>query len=621
MEIAFKQFNEINKLPDVVDKHRLWLKDYTDKKYSKALDGIDLIKWKNTKYSDFHFETDINKIGELGNRLRIEFDGDEIKAKQYLEETRNKLKELGFGFIRSTHHGKSDYLWIEFTRDLTTQEKKNFLMWIAPEGSEIDLNFSSPNFCFPVLWAIHWKHSNYRELPVEYFEGEKIDYDKLNIKKPKGKLLIKKTNGFNYKTFKIFSREGQTKVFIKEQPFFYDKSGIWWFWNKKKFLWEIIDEVDILNIVNQILNIDIINSKTRNEILNSLKQEGRKNMPNPIKSTWIQFQDLIYDIQTGESFEATPEYFATNPIPYKLHNDNFELTPVMDRIFEEWVGKEYAQTLYEIIAYCLLPAYPLHRLFCLVGAGLNGKGCFLRLLEKFIGKTNVISTELDTLITSRFEVSKLYKKLVCMMGETNFQELSKTSMLKKLTGGDLIGFEYKNKNPFDDYNYAKIIIATNNLPETTDKTIGFYRRWLIIDFPNQFSEQKDILNEIPEEEYESLALKCTGILKDLLKKRAFHNEGSIDERTKRFEDRSNFLSKFIRENCYTDNPNSFLTANDFKKKFQSWCVEHKVRILSDTSIGKSMKEHGFEQGVKHGEWMGDGKFFDARIWWGIGWKV
>ena len=73
------------------------------------------------------------------------------------------------------------------------------------------------------------------------------------------------------------------------------------------------------------------------------------------------------------------------------------------------------------------------------------------------------------------------------MGETDFNEMKKTSMLKKLSGGDLIGFEYKRKDPFEDKNYAKITISTNNLPSTSDKTIGFYRRWLIIDFPITFS--------------------------------------------------------------------------------------------------------------------------------------
>ena len=61
--------------------------------------------------------------------------------------------------------------------------------------------------------------------------------------------------------------------------------------------------------------------------------------------------------------------------------------------------------------------------------------------------------------------------------------------------------------PFDDINYAKLIIATNNLPATTDKTMGFYRRWMIIDFQSIF-RSKDILKDIPEEEYSYLGLKC-----------------------------------------------------------------------------------------------------------------
>ncbi len=87
----------------------------------------------------------------------------------------------------------------------------------------------------------------------------------------------------------------------------------------------------------------------------------------------------------------------------------------MDRIFEEWVGKKNIQQLYEILAYSLIPDYPIHRIFCFIGSGLNGKSCFLNLLRKFIGTKNCCSTELDTLISSRFEVTRLHKKLVCQM--------------------------------------------------------------------------------------------------------------------------------------------------------------------------------------------------------------
>jgi putative DNA primase/helicase len=426
--------------------------------------------------------------------------------------------------------------------------------------------------------------------------------------------LTLKMSGID-KPSKLFTRLGQAEKFIEEQPLFYDKSKLWWYWNKKKFMWEIVDETDVLNSISKSLDIDTINSKAKIEILESLKQVGRLNIPKPIKPTWVQFKDKIVDIKTGEEFEATPKYFVTNPIPYPLHNKRHVETPVIDQIFEEWVGKDYIKTLYEIIAYCLLPTYPLHRVFCFIGSGMNGKSCFLGLLRKFIGEENCCSTELDTLINSRFEVTRLHKKLMCQMGETNFSEMSKTSMLKKLSGGDLIGFEYKNKNPFEDINYAKIIIATNNLPTTTDKTIGFYRRWLIIDFPNRFSEKKDILDDIPEEEYEILAVKSLIILKELLEKREFHNEGDVEDRMKKYEDKSDFFGAFLNDNIKY-NSNEFITKYDFYKKFTSWCRERGYRLLAENTIGRKMKELGIETVRKIPP------FYDkqVRVWEGIQWK-
>jgi len=629
---AFKNFKEIDKLPTLEEKQRRWLEDYEGKGSSIALKGKHQTKWQTEPliYSDDKFSIRINCIKELKNRTRIEFDDkdssdekDLKKIGENIEKTIKRLKEKNIGFIRSTHHGASDYLWIEFNRDLKEKEKKAFLLWISPEDSEVDLNFASSRKVFPVLFARHWKHSYYQEIPVEYFEGEKVNFDGLEIEVDKGRVSIlkKKTRSFEYITgikraSQIFKLGEQTKKFEEIQPLFYDRSGLFWLWNEKLY-WEIVDEIDLLNMIEEATGKDVITSKNRTELINSLKQLGRKRIPKPIKSTWIQFQNKIYDSKTGESFTASPEYFVTNPIPYKI--SGISLTPNIDRIFEEWVGKDYVQTLHEIISYCLLPDYPLHRIFCLIGSGLNGKSKFLELLRKFIGKDNCCSTELDTLISSRFEITRLHKKLVAQLGETNFNEISKTSILKKLSGGDLIGFEYKNKNPFEEINYAKIIIATNNLPTTTDKTIGFYRRWLIIDFPTQFTEKKDILSEIPEEEYSNLATRCLITLNELLKKREFHKEGTIEEKKERYEARSNFLETFI--NLFTEQGiNEYITKADFFKKFSSWSKENKHRELSDSSVGMKMKKIGIDSEKKYFNWLFDGKGGQMRVWVGIKWK-
>ncbi len=416
----------------------------------------------------------------------------------------------------------------------------------------------------------------------------------------------------------IFTKKEQANVFHERQPIFYDRSLMFWMWDDEKKFWEISDDIDVLNFIEEKTSRDIINSKNRTEILNSLKQIGRKNIPQKFEPNWIQFKDKVYDIETGRSFEATPFFFSANPIDFEISGKTE--TPVMDKIFEEWVGKKYVQSLYEIIAYSALSDYPIHRLFCLIGSGLNGKSCFLRLLKKFIGINNTATTELDRLMGSRFEVTRLHKKLVCLMGETNFTEMRQTALIKSLTGQDEIAFEYKNKNLFSDTNYAKLIIATNNLPSTTDKTDGWYRRWMIIDFPNKFTEKKEILDDIPEEEYNNLATKCLEILKDLLEKREFTNEGTIKERMEKYEDRSDPIGKFIRE--YTEEDfNGFIFKFDFEKKLNQWCDENRFRKVSETTIGRKMKNMGMEVSKRQADWLNEASDKRLRAWDGLKWKI
>ena len=47
--------------------------------------------------------------------------------------------------------------------------------------------------------------------------------------------------------------------------------------------------------------------------------------------------------------------------------------------------------------------------------------------------------------------------------------------------------------------FAKIIINSNSLPNSLDTSDGFYRRWLIVNFPNEFPEGRDIIATIQKE--------------------------------------------------------------------------------------------------------------------------
>jgi len=380
--------------------------------------------------------------------------------------------------------------------------------------------------------------------------------------------------------------------FHTSQPFFYDKNCLWWIWNTEKNLYEIVDEVDIFSLIDKILGRSVPLLKDRREIVESLKVIGRNRIPKQIPINWIQFKNCFYDIKTDERIKPSSEYFCVNPIPWKLGEN--EETPILDKLFGDWVNtEEEKKLLYEIIAYCLYPDYPLARIFCLYGKGSNGKSVFLNILSKFLSYDNCCSTSLESLADNRFESAKLYTKLLCRLSEIHTRIITKTSLLKNISGGDHISIEFKNKNPFDALIYSKIIIGTNTIPISQDDTDGYFRRWIMVDFPNQFAEKRDILSEIPNCEYENLALKSITVLKRILKDREFSCEGSIENRKRRYNERANPIEAFVRDRCNHD-INSDIIFSDLYNEFEKYLSENSFRGLNKREFAKSLKILGFE---------------------------
>ena len=433
------------------------------------------------------------------------------------------------------------------------------------------------------------------------------DKEKEKTKKDKKQYIEKKKAEFKESNF-AFSAFNQftnylniAEDFHKIQPFYYDPYRIWWLWNNVETKWEKVDDIDLMNAIDNHTQNPSTNGNIKSEIVESLKRVGRKHKPLEAKETWIQFKNVIYDIKTGQSFATTPEYFVTNPIPWQIGTS--DKTPILDSILKSWVYKNgfqdetFVQTLKEIMVYVMLSYMPIHRIFCLIGEGLNGKGTFLRLIEKLIGKDNCCATEIEILCSNRFESNKLHKKLVCFIGEVDKGIFKKTKTIKSLTGEDTVRVEFKGKDGFDNKNYANPIIATNHLPETSDKTKGFYRRWSIVDFPNEFNEKKNILKDIPEEEYNNFCKQSLDILKNLIDNGEFKNDGTIAEREDKYEKHSNHITNFIKMYCNIDSE-SFIEFADFCEKYNEYLVSDGLPKKSKVEIGRALVLKKFTKKVR-----------------------
>jgi len=227
---AFENFEEIFNLKLNEDKQRAWLKQYEGKKFSIGEEGKDLIFWKKEEdkyvYYDSRFNESIttikgdnlflsriNKIQRHDRIFVIEFDDhlkgtklkDKEKIKDNIQSVKTILEKYNIGYIESSHDGNSNYIWIEYNRNLKDKEIEEIIKIIAPINSEVDTNFASSNKRFPVLFAPHWKY-NIREFPINFFKGEKLNDEiisKIALEKKPNKTINESNDG--YKTSKIES--------------------------------------------------------------------------------------------------------------------------------------------------------------------------------------------------------------------------------------------------------------------------------------------------------------------------------------------------------------------------------------------------------------------------------
>lgn len=405
--------------------------------------------------------------------------------------------------------------------------------------------------------------------------------------------------------------------FLKIQPLYYNEKKLWWAWNFNDKCWRLIDETDILNTINAKVNgLKLFESKQKNEILTALQMRARLHAPKEAPDSWMQFKGTIYDYKTKQCFDATPEYFITNPIPWDLGET--EETPILDKWVKEWVGEKWQPTIYEILAFCCVPHYKINRIFCFNGEGRNGKSTLLHIARTFVGQKNCCSSSMDTILSRPFESAKLFKKLICEMGEINSGIFRKTELMKKLVGTDTIGFEFKGKDGFDGYNYAKILIATNKLPETTDKTTGFYSKWIIIDFANRFKENPNFLDALPQIEYNNLAKKCLRIVTELMEKGEFTNEGSPEEKALRYEEKSSPFNDFIKQEMILVQGKETPFFQIYKE-YEAYCEQRTLRKPSKVEVSRILKAKGFCETVV--KWsLVDGRETTVRAYIGLSFK-
>jgi phage/plasmid-associated DNA primase len=217
----------------------------------------------------------------------------------------------------------------------------------------------------------------------------------------------------------------------------------------------------------------------------------------------IGFLNGVFDLTTGKVRKYQSADFVCKPLPHRIPNEmDKEAEQYFLKVLKSWVGEEVGDWFLSVLAYVLFIFPNDEQIWLnLFGAGSNGKSVCLELLEKIVGDEKVIGCNLKDL--NRFSGDAFQEKWL-VIGRDSSSRVSDnaTSFIKNFSGDEKFTVERKGGASYDTRNTGKIIVSTNSLIQSNDRTYSWYRRLFPIPFPNEFPRdpkfKEGILKRLPD---------------------------------------------------------------------------------------------------------------------------
>lgn len=329
----------------------------------------------------------------------------------------------------------------------------------------------------------------------------------------------------------------------------------------------------------------------------------------------ISFSNGVLDIENGFSFSDPSAEFMTSiyiDTPY----DPDATCPRFDKFLEEVLPEEDDRILVQdIFGYMFIDRKKirLEKMALFLGEGRNGKSVLSDVIIGTVGSDNISSFSMYDLVDhpqADYKLATCNGKLMNLCPDMDKKDYS-GGRGKAIISGDNMSCRHPHEKAYTAENLPIQVANLNELPNTSDQSLGWYRRQLILKFGVIIDEDKmdtGLTNKI-------LCTEKSGVLNWILKgtERVLRTQNfTISKGSKEATDEAriagNSVLKFVRDMSYVPVMNAtpnFITITDIYNNYKQYCKDcnyspysrdnFKKQMVRDHFLYKRRKEgYGFE---------------------------
>ena len=252
--------------------------------------------------------------------------------------------------------------------------------------------------------------------------------------------------------------------------------------------------------------------------------------------------------------------------------------------------------------YCLTGDTGEQFVVMLHGQGANGKSTMIDVMTHLLGDYAMTINFSSLLHDDRKRGSEASPDLARLPGaravvaaEPEIGARFSESLLKSMTGGDVMTVRHLNKDFFEFTPQFKLTLAFNNKPQVRGNDEGIWRRLLLVPFENIIPKaQRDPQLKI------KLRAEASGILNWMLDglrlylEKGLQPPDAVQNATREYREDNDPVGQYMAL-CVVRKAGCNIEASDLYELYKSWCRDNAADPVSKTAFGKMLGERGYEK--------------------------
>jgi putative DNA primase/helicase len=321
------------------------------------------------------------------------------------------------------------------------------------------------------------------------------------------------------------------------------------------------------------------------------------------RKRYIAFDDLVLDVETGKTLKHFPGMGFTSHLPYKYKSLRLSELGTIDTLRDNcpniyhWMNtamqgspKKILKLLAIINGLLKFRFFDLQMFVHLIGKPGSGKGTFIRLLQKIVGRENWKACKLRNMNDGSTMASIIDKQLVACPDERTATGVDE---ILSLTGGDSVSYREVYKSASDAFFYGLLIVGSNN-PIFVGDTTGLDRRLCLVHFDNPLPTvlRNSQIEAAMDDEISQLIAVCL-TLSDSATTQHIQGEGNNQIAEFKFQEwdmklQTNSVAAHF-DDCLIVDPTASISTGKLYEHYKDWCSTG-LKAVSHIKYPKMLSE-------------------------------